>query len=1083
MSADDKINSVIDEGRVNRQLENLFDLLGKAIGMIKEVHNAAKGVNFGNGFKDMANALKEARVGSDAYKKARAEATEAESALRQELLKTKNAYEALRLAEAQAAAERRKNKQNVVSEIGSLNELRERLKAMTREWDSYGPATRKANQALLNDLKAVRKEVGDLEAQTGRYQRNVGNYPSRLVGGLSSLIGQFGVPLTAAAAAKEIFDQTVAIDSLNSAMKAVSGTEEEFNKNQNYLIDLSERLGLNVLDLTKAYKLFYAASTQAGLSADQTRKIFTSVSEAAATLKFSADDTQGVLLAFSQILGKGKVQAEELRGQIGERLPGAFAIAARSIGVTQVQLNKMLENGELIASEFLPRFAAELEKTFGRDSQEKVESLQGEINRLSNEFTSLVSSNESGLTRFFTYIISAARSATAAIREMADGINYVYTKLTDSEGFNSLQTESIGKQVRADARNASTQTLLDQRDLQTDNIAKTEENLAAYQRHLAFIEQESKKTYNRVLDSDYKAAEKAVKDAELLLQRQKAVRQAVVDELTTRFTNSPEQGPITPGASKKDQNQQQRLRELQLKALLDLQKISDQEAIDGQKEIAENEKNTLAERMQAAENYFDLRNIQARKEADSEKKLVNEQVKQGKAVSEQLLVVDAKFKSEKLKNASDLNKMLSDILKDNADDNTKQIAHNAEVQKASLQQLAQEELRQVASLYKRRLISQEQYEAEKLRIANKFTILGIQEDIKAAEAMLDIQKLRGEDTRDLESKLLELKNKLRDADLEYFTKSEESKAEVAKAYATKHLELQKDLNGRLKDLALETFSFAKEIGEAQFTNEKNRLQSESDEVDKAKERQIAALDNQLLSEQEKANKVAVIDAQAQTQKENIARRQRDVDVRAAQFQKAISLFQIAITTAENVFKIQAQAAALAATPIVGPALAAQALAQIPFVLAAGAVQAAAVAVAPIPRYKHGTDRHPGGYAFLGDGGQNEVGLLPDGTAFMSPARDTLYDLPADTKVFPSLDRFYEAMAWSAFKPIPEWSDPRAGGAMAEKIVKGLGGKLDKVEKAIAKKAQVKVMNWTKEGINEVRQEDNKFTKYINKYMR
>ena len=34
----------------------------------------------------------------------------------------------------------------------------------------------------------------------------------------------------------------------------------------------------------------------------------------------------GLLLAATQVFAKGKVSAEELRGQIGERLPGALAI-------------------------------------------------------------------------------------------------------------------------------------------------------------------------------------------------------------------------------------------------------------------------------------------------------------------------------------------------------------------------------------------------------------------------------------------------------------------------------------------------------------------------------------------------------------------------------------------------------------------------------------------------------------------------------------------------------------------------------------------------------------------------------------
>lgn len=43
-------------------------------------------------------------------------------------------------------------------------------------------------------------------------------------------------------------------------------------------------------------------------------------------------------------------------------MPGAFGIMARAMGVTEVQLGKMMKDGKVIASEVLPLFAKELEK-------------------------------------------------------------------------------------------------------------------------------------------------------------------------------------------------------------------------------------------------------------------------------------------------------------------------------------------------------------------------------------------------------------------------------------------------------------------------------------------------------------------------------------------------------------------------------------------------------------------------------------------------------------------------------------------------------------------------------------------------
>ena len=56
-------------------------------------------------------------------------------------------------------------------------------------------------------------------------------------------------------------------------------------------------------------------------------------------------------------------------------------------------------------------------------------------------------------------------------------------------------------------------------------------------------------------------------------------------------------------------------------------------------------------------------------------------------------------------------------------------------------------------------------------------------------------------------------------------------------------------------------------------------------------------------------------------------------------------------------------------------------------------------------YATGTDYHKGGLAFLGDGGRREPFLTPDGMFGVSPATDTLYNLPRGTKVWSSVDKF------------------------------------------------------------------------------
>jgi tape measure domain-containing protein len=104
----------------------------------------------------------------------------------------------------------------------------------------------------------------------------------------------------------------------------------------------------------------------------------------------SAESAGRAMTALTQMIGKGKISAEELRGQLGEALPSAMGIMAKSLGVTTQQLDKMMANGELLASEVLPKFATEMEKAFGGDAEKLSEGLQGSLNRLANAWDSLM---------------------------------------------------------------------------------------------------------------------------------------------------------------------------------------------------------------------------------------------------------------------------------------------------------------------------------------------------------------------------------------------------------------------------------------------------------------------------------------------------------------------------------------------------------------------------------------------------------------------------------------------------------------------------------------------------------------------
>lgn len=168
-----------------------------------------------------------------------------------------------------------------------------------------------------------------------------------------------------------------------TALKNVSGSTAQFADNLRYTTQLAQKYGVYVNDITSNYAKFTAAASIAGMAIADQRKLFESLSRAAAGFGMSADDTNGMFLAITQMMGKGKIQAEELRGQLGERLPIAMQAMAKAAGTTVAGLDSIMKKGKLLSAEVLPAFADALNEMLPNVDTDNIET---SLNRLKNAF-------------------------------------------------------------------------------------------------------------------------------------------------------------------------------------------------------------------------------------------------------------------------------------------------------------------------------------------------------------------------------------------------------------------------------------------------------------------------------------------------------------------------------------------------------------------------------------------------------------------------------------------------------------------------------------------------------------------------
>src|SRR5690606_25159279 len=248
-------------------------------------------------------------------------------------------------------------KMGLIGAYQKLNKQRTEAKKRLLDLIATGNASNKQIRQAQREFDVLDKRVRKADKAVGDFSKTVGNYRTAFAG-VSNILGAFGIigGITGLVQlGKSIYETTKLIQSQEIALKMLSETEETYAKNKEFLVRISEQYGLELMTTTNAYKNYYASAKTAiqegRLSFEEMQTIFEKISKSSSMLGLSVEQQEGAFLAISQMMSKGTVQSEELRGQLGERLPGAFEVMAKALNVTTMELGDMLKKGEVLAAD------------------------------------------------------------------------------------------------------------------------------------------------------------------------------------------------------------------------------------------------------------------------------------------------------------------------------------------------------------------------------------------------------------------------------------------------------------------------------------------------------------------------------------------------------------------------------------------------------------------------------------------------------------------------------------------------------------------------------------------------------------
>ena len=275
----------------------------------------------------------------------------------------------------------------------SSREFREATREANRLDRSLRKMQKTASRGIGGRLKGAAKTAGAI-AGAGIFG-GVEGFAGATIGGILGGAPGAVVGGTAGAALGgvrqglgDIAKYTASLKQQQFALKLVIKDTQKYEAAQKFLAETSESLAIPQDVIVRQFTALTASVTGAGKSVEDAQDVFLSIASGIRGTGGSLEDMRSAMVATAQVFSKGKVSAEELRQQLGERLPGAFTLFAASMNMTPAELDKALEQGKVTLDDFMG-FSKHLFANYGENAKILATSPAAAGDRLNTEFSKL----------------------------------------------------------------------------------------------------------------------------------------------------------------------------------------------------------------------------------------------------------------------------------------------------------------------------------------------------------------------------------------------------------------------------------------------------------------------------------------------------------------------------------------------------------------------------------------------------------------------------------------------------------------------------------------------------------------------
>ncbi|HDI5977662.1 TPA: tape measure protein [Escherichia coli] len=334
----------------------------------------------------------------------------------------------------------------------------------------------KFNEKLAQLNASVREAIAKARGHTSTSKNNHSEKASNGLDVLATSAIKAGTAIysfqTALEAYKKVMEVGLKKEASQRAAQFVLG-DEGAKRATEFVKNLANNTGVDQIETLSSFAKFSAGAGD--MNTDQKESLFSNVIGTSRLMGLSTDEINGILKAFEQMASKGKIQAEELRGQLGDRMAGAFQLFARSLGMTTEELDKAMKDGKVLSKDVLPKVSAEMGRMIDKAGgwEKIINSTQTQLGRLSNSWNNnlalMFDGSQEGLVDFTRSLTNLLGSLGGQSKNLGEHFGDLMKSM--SNGIDDLTTISYRVQGFFDRVTLAYRELNDTQKAVADGIA------------------------------------------------------------------------------------------------------------------------------------------------------------------------------------------------------------------------------------------------------------------------------------------------------------------------------------------------------------------------------------------------------------------------------------------------------------------------------------------------------------------------------------------------------------------------------------------------------------------------------------